>query len=206
MKFTIKKMAAIVLYMLFLGFLLKTEAILLFSPKHIGMFLAGCLILCIPYLEKKTRWKEQKGIFKRNAITAGYLETIMLIFATMMQKEITWNTLPAELALDLRPIFYGFVCYIILKEEPPTFQESDPFKIEDQRRAIADETPEKEENKPELDISVLTRQEKQIAALVKKGMTNREIGEELCISEATVKKHMSNIFEKLKIQSRRDLR
>lgn len=28
------------------------------------------------------------------------------------------------------------------------------------------------------------------ASLVKKGMTNREIGEELCTSEATVKKHL----------------
>ncbi|MDE7334662.1 MAG: LuxR C-terminal-related transcriptional regulator [Lachnospiraceae bacterium] len=57
-----------------------------------------------------------------------------------------------------------------------------------------------------LELSRLTRQERQVAELIKQGMTNREIGEELCISEATVKKHVSNIFEKLGIASRRELR
>ena len=80
MKRTIKNLTAIILYVLLLCFLLKTEALLIFSPRHIAMFLTGCIILCIPYLEKGTRWSEQKGIFKRNAITAGYLESIMLIF------------------------------------------------------------------------------------------------------------------------------
>lgn len=198
MKRIIKNLAAIILYMLILCVLLKTEVLLIFSLRHMGMFLAGGIILCIPYLEKGTRWSELKGIFKRNAVTAGYLESIMLIFAAMIQKEITWNTLPAELALDLRPVFYGFVCYIILKEDVPKPEEGLPI--------IAEEIPGIEEKKTELDMSILTRQEKQIASLVKKGMTNREIGEELCISEATVKKHMSNIFEKLKIGSRRELR
>ena len=104
----------------------------------------------------------------------------------------------AELALDLRPLFYGFVCYIILKDEP----------AHDSRKDIREKEQEEEaEEQPNrLDLSRLTRQEKQVAELVKRGLTNREIGEELCISEATVKKHMSNIFEKLGIESRRELR
>ncbi|MDE7250631.1 MAG: LuxR C-terminal-related transcriptional regulator, partial [Lachnospiraceae bacterium] len=65
---------------------------------------------------------------------------------------------------------------------------------------------EEKEGKEELDFSKLTRQEKVVAELVKQGLTNREIGEELCISESTVKKHLSNIFEKLEIGSRRELR
>ncbi|MBO5055344.1 MAG: response regulator transcription factor [Lachnospiraceae bacterium] len=56
------------------------------------------------------------------------------------------------------------------------------------------------------DLSVLTKRERQIAELIKRGLTNREIGEELFISETTVKKHVSNIFEKLGIGSRRDLK
>ena len=178
--------------------LFRSEALLIFSPRHIAMFLTGCIILCIPYLEKGTRWSEQKGIFKRNAITAGYLESIMLIFTTVLQTETTWTALPAELALDLRPIFYGFVCYLILGESPHRPEQDLPVN--------AEEPKENQEEPPKLDMSTLTRQEKQITLLVQKGMTNREIAEELCISESTVKKHMSNIFEKLKITSRRDLR
>lgn len=45
-----------------------------------------------------------------------------------------------------------------------------------------------------------------MAELIARGLTNREIGEELCISETTVKKHVSNIFEKLGISSRKELR
>lgn len=59
---------------------------------------------------------------------------------------------------------------------------------------------------PKHDFSSLTRQEKCVAELIERGLTNREIGEELCISEATVKKHVSSIFEKLGIRSRKELR
>ena len=52
MKRTIKKLAVVVLYLLILCFLLEAKTVLLFSPKHIGMFLLGCVLLCIPYLEK----------------------------------------------------------------------------------------------------------------------------------------------------------
>ncbi len=76
--------------------------------------------------------------------------------------------------------------------------------MEEERNAEAG--ADKKEKKRELDLSKLTRAEKQVAELAGRGLTNREIGEELYISEATVKKHMSNIFEKLEIESRRELR
>ncbi|MBD5547606.1 MAG: hypothetical protein HDQ97_09430 [Lachnospiraceae bacterium] len=194
-----------VLYMIFLCCLLKTEALLLFSPKYIGMFLAGCIILCIPYLEKGMRWEDVKTIFRKNAIMAGYLETFMLIYVSMIQNRILLETLMAELALDIRPLFYGFVCYVILKEESRTQIQEDKKKPMDEDRD-AEAGAEKREKKRELDFSKLTRAEKQVAELARRGLTNREIGEELFISEATVKKHMSNIFDKLEIDSRRELR
>lgn len=203
MKKTFKKLTVVILYMILLCSLLNTEILLLFSPKQIGMFLLGCLLLCIPYLEKDMYkkaggWRALEAIFKKNAITAGYLETFMLIFVSMLQKRVTWEEVLSELALDLRPLFYGFVCYIILKDE--TAYDS----RKDIRGSVSGEATA--EPPKSLDFSRLTRQEKQVAELVKRGLTNREIGEELCISEATVKKHMSNIFEKLEIESRRELR
>ena len=48
----------------------------------------------------------------------------------------------------------------------------------------------------------LTPREREILAEVGKGKRNREIGETLFISEKTVKNHLSNIFEKLEINSR----
>jgi PAS domain S-box-containing protein len=50
-------------------------------------------------------------------------------------------------------------------------------------------------------IMLLTEQEMRVAALIKKGMTNNQIGNMLFISEHTVKTHRRNIRKKLKIQN-----
>lgn len=206
MKRAIKKLIAVILYLLFLCFLLQTKVILLFSPRHIGMFLLGCMILCIPYLERNTKWKGFGGIFKKNAIIAGYLETFMLIFVSMVGKEALWEEMPAELALDLRPLFYGFVSYMILKDE--TDVQKEDKKLEQIKKGEKQESGNETEHerKNEIDLSKLTRQEKVIAEMIRQGLRNREISEELCISETTVKKHVSNIFAKLEISSRKELK
>jgi two-component system, NarL family, nitrate/nitrite response regulator NarL len=52
---------------------------------------------------------------------------------------------------------------------------------------------------------LLTAREQEIVRRVAGGMRNRAIGEELCISEGTVKIHLHNIYEKLKIDGRVEL-
>lgn len=48
----------------------------------------------------------------------------------------------------------------------------------------------------------LTKREHEVLSLVVTGMTNREIAEQLLISDSTAKNHISNIFHKLEIKSR----
>lgn len=57
---------------------------------------------------------------------------------------------------------------------------------------------------PELDESIkaLTKREMEILKLVAEGMTNEEIGKKIFISEKTVKTHLTNIFDKLKVNNR----
>jgi DNA-binding CsgD family transcriptional regulator len=52
----------------------------------------------------------------------------------------------------------------------------------------------------------LTARERQITHLVGRGLTNREIGKELYVSEKTVEYHLGNVFAKYGINSRRTLR
>jgi DNA-binding NarL/FixJ family response regulator len=51
----------------------------------------------------------------------------------------------------------------------------------------------------------LTPRELQIVAAVVEGRTNRDIGEKFSISEETVKRHLTNIFDKLGISTRLEL-
>jgi DNA-binding CsgD family transcriptional regulator len=48
----------------------------------------------------------------------------------------------------------------------------------------------------------LTRREREIVALVAEVMTNKEIAEDLCISQATVRTHLTSIFLKLGVRNR----
>jgi non-specific serine/threonine protein kinase len=51
----------------------------------------------------------------------------------------------------------------------------------------------------------LTRREREIAALVARGMGNREIAEQLFLSKRTVDSHIEHIFSKLSFTSRTQL-
>lgn len=51
-------------------------------------------------------------------------------------------------------------------------------------------------------ISSLTPREREILLLISKGLTNKQIAEHLYIAENTVKNHVKNLLEKLKLENR----
>ena len=54
--------------------------------------------------------------------------------------------------------------------------------------------------------ATLTPQERQIATMVGQGLTNKEVAAQLYLSPRTIDAHMRNVFAKLGISSRRELR
>ena len=56
--------------------------------------------------------------------------------------------------------------------------------------------------KPEEPVIALTARERQIMELVSTGLSNREVGKRLHISEGTIKVHLHHIFQKLSIRNR----
>jgi len=54
-------------------------------------------------------------------------------------------------------------------------------------------------------VTTLTRRELQIVAAVVEGASNRDIGQQLRLSEQTVKNHLSHIFDKVGVSNRLEL-
>ncbi len=52
----------------------------------------------------------------------------------------------------------------------------------------------------------LSKREEEVAWLLYRGYTNRQIGEDLFIAETTVKKHVSHIYEKMQVMGRKEFR
>lgn len=52
----------------------------------------------------------------------------------------------------------------------------------------------------------LSERESEVAWLLYRGYTNRQIAEELFIAESTVKKHASHIYEKLQVSGRKEFK
>jgi len=54
-------------------------------------------------------------------------------------------------------------------------------------------------------LALLTDRENQIAAMVGRGLSNKQICRELTLMEGTVKIHLHNIYEKLQLRNRTEL-
>lgn len=57
-------------------------------------------------------------------------------------------------------------------------------------------------NEPAADFSTLSAQERRVLALVADGLTNKQVGDQLNLSENTVKNYLMNVFEKLQVKRR----
>jgi DNA-binding NarL/FixJ family response regulator len=100
---------------------------------------------------------------------------------------------PSATLLQAIKVVYGGGCWID-REVPSweTFQE-----IVQGQAAPREAAPPVDES-----IKTLTKREMEILKLVAEGLTNEEIGKKIFISEKTVKTHLTNIFDKLKVNNR----
>lgn len=69
-------------------------------------------------------------------------------------------------------------------------------------RALTNQNHTTTEKKIDLRLRELTARELEIAKLVSQGKSNKEISQELCITEGTVKNHLTKILSKLEVRDR----
>ncbi len=127
-----------------------------------------------------------------------------------------------NIALGFRPLLYGICVWIALGGEEKKAdraavgEEKKGGKIAGNEEKKGDRitgTQEKKKDRMEagagscqffLELG-LTRREAEVALQICKGISNKEIAMELHISETTVKKHVSNIFDKLGVKRREEI-
>lgn len=129
----------------------------------------------------------------------AYIGLFALLLLSLMQISFLGGT-PGKWRAALGTLVIGVPWLIVLRLYIYV-KESSPSAEADQTRALSHEIIE-----TIMSGYGLTGRESEIAWLVYKGYTNRQIGEELFIAETTVKKHVSHIYEKMQVSGRKEFR
>ena len=167
------------------------------------------LLVCLSLLT--SRKKEFLLSLEQNSLATGILLSVikMLMLAGLLEKtdtsEIGLADFLIKLIIRLRPLMICLILKFAFQIINRMIGKKKPEEKMDSPVAQTESTSETPLSSAKSDFSLLSRREKEVARLAAKGYTNAQIAEELYISTETVKRHMSTIFEKLGIESRRQL-
>ncbi len=223
-----KKSIGILLYLALMAVFLKFDLRLLFDLRQFLLVLFGTVLLLLPSLNEqegnevegqegkgrmvskmKCFFAEERSRIGQNAVWAGLLQTLVLLFLNMSVTDPEIGGMQT-VAISCRPILYGFCIWIILQDSEKAGVNAGNDKALDGAGTGSYLAPEASQADVDyrkcLQGLGLTKREVEIALLVIQKQTNAEIAEQLFISETTVKKHMSNIFSKLGISQRQEIR
>lgn len=227
-----KKCVGILLYLVLMAVFLKFDLRLLFDFRQLLLVVFGTFLLLLPSLYERGRkdgrrqeiidgnrhkiisrvicfFREERLRIGQNAVWAGILQTFVLLFMNMNIAGWEMGAMQT-IARSCRPILYGFCLWIILQDSGKSQEHAGSAMGLDDRKESAKAVGESQQAAVDyrkcLQELGLTRREVEIALLVIQRETNAEIADRLFISETTVKKHMSNIFSKLEIGQRQEIR
>ena len=160
------------------------------------LFCAGMLVIFLMKLsaQDKTKLLEKTA---SSALIAGSLVTVIKLLVLVSsfehtelpKSEIPFTQFMIKIFVNLRPLLFGIFVRLILM----------PFE---KRSMPADAKAPAPLSQT---AGLLSRRELEVARLAAKGWTNTQIADQLFISVATVKRHLATVFEKLNINSRREL-
>ncbi|MFO7888275.1 MAG: response regulator transcription factor [Eubacteriales bacterium] len=141
-----------------------------------------------------------------------YLGTTLFIlsnykFVNQIFLSRSYSKIGESIFFILLTFFIVIIMYLIKNIQKE--KENTELVYEELKKAydnLKDEKAEPKINEEEKEkISGLTKREKEICKLIAQGKNNKEISKELYLSEGTVKNHITNIFNKLKLRDRTQL-
>ena len=159
------------------------------------LLLAGIVVAVVATIlvtrNKKKKLSPVKILSQSALIWGGFITVIKLLLLTYLVEQAAPDFL-VKIFVSLRPLLLGVLVKIVCI----------PFEKHGTKEA--NEVSTNASSSPASEL--LSRREKEVAILAARGYTNTQIADELYISVATVKRHLATIFEKLKINSRRELK
>lgn len=206
----IKKCIALMLYLFLMMLLFRFDIRYLFDFKEMVMVIVGCVILYIPNIQKGEGMQLNWSIFSRNSIFVSVIQSFVILLFTFSVQPVEEDA-ALMIAHACRPMLYGLCIWGIFSG----FEEKDSESVENNNLECCNVVKQKNDKielnpteiyKKILEENGLSRREIEVGMQVIRGMSNSEIATVLCISEATVKKHLRSVFKKMDIERRSQLK
>lgn len=188
-----KKLLGIGLFILLAVIIMGIDQKRLIDGRSLISIIVGAIILTLSQMNRKTSIKQIVAFARWNAFFAGILMTLLLFLASIKDPEYQGGNYLNVLI----PLIYGSVFYLIID----WFLDQRPKMLEKNQV----------EDKPEVSIQHATEiltakgfspREVHVALKIIENCTNKSIASQLFISEATVKKHIQNMFRKCGAEDR----
>lgn len=197
------------LYIALIAFAMGFDIRRLVDIRNVAALLTGAFLLVLPFCRRGMKKEEFFLLYEKKAMEVGLIQTFLLLFIRLSDQK-GYTEVLQDVALCFRPILYGlFIKVILAKEGTGSAGEGAGGPGQISACPYTEAVDGEDLWEPSYEDCVkagLTKREAQIALMICRRYSNREIAEELVISETTVKKHVSNIFEKTGINKREELR
>lgn len=209
MKTILTRLCVILFYIYLLLYAFHFRFLLLWDAKSLFLVCAGTLLLSSASWRRTMKRRQFIASCAACSIQAACMTTFVELFVRLSTPPPSLEQVVPTLAMCCRPLLYGYLIHLIL--QPDTRAAQTPVQNVLEESAGTNCSPDipplsGQTLEQALRQAGLTPREAEITLLVREGLTNKEIAAQLFISDTTVKKHISNIFEKLQLTNREQLK
>lgn len=203
----ITKLVAVFVYIFIMSLFLDFKLSRLIDFKQLCLVLIGMVLLFMPGYRRGENRNTYVNQLARCSLYASYIQTFILLFISLSTK-MTKENLTEEIAGNCRPVLYGICLWVIFSNDTEKKVSLSPEQSEN---SLSKDSSSDREPMTATEAYAayrqlgLTNREAELAIQIARGLSNGEIAAELNISETTVKKHISNIFDKLEINRREQI-